>query len=148
MAKEQSDDSVPAVTFEHIKNRRSKHQYENLSLGTRVPMSVFPTPNSSWSTFVRSELLERDLTFPDPEDEGLGILSFSNSYNLLPCCRIFDSRDTSASGTRESPMCGTTSISRDAMRDRSKFSSATWTSKGKVSACELWAFVRWKPGQS
>ena len=36
------DNDQPFVVSEHIRNKRSKHQYENLSLGANFPFSVVP----------------------------------------------------------------------------------------------------------
>jgi len=123
----------PLVVLEHIKNNRSKHQYEKRSRGTKDPNSVLPK-SYCWSTFTFS-------TFPEWCELAVDILgltgSSTGSYSTLPLCKICASWLTRWSGTRLSPRCGATSISREAISARSKFSSASCASNGNASAVEL-----------
>jgi hypothetical protein len=62
----------PLVVSEHIKNKRSKHQYENLSLGASFPISVVPKFEyfSSMSTgmICAAGLRGEDTEFDDVEE--------------------------------------------------------------------------------
>jgi hypothetical protein len=134
---------VPLVVFEQIRNKRSKHQYEKRSRGTRDPESVLPrffgkstcsNPPDSRNLFVFrlpfADWLTGELLC---ESREIG----SDWYNRLPRCRTFASWDTRESGIRLSPRHGTTSISRAPIRARSKFSSISCTSSENASAAEL-----------
>ena len=54
-----TNEELPCATLEHIKNNRSKHQYENLSRGTKRPGSVEPkTPGSESLDFLDTFALD------------------------------------------------------------------------------------------
>jgi hypothetical protein len=74
----------PWVVLEHIKNNRSKHQYEKRSLGTNDPNSVLPR-SYCWSRSTFSTLTE----FCAFVGDVLVLMgSKSDSYSTLPRCRI------------------------------------------------------------
>ena len=57
--------------LEQIKSNKSKHQYENLSLGTSFPDLVVPSPNPTASLPLLGDFLPlRDLDF---DTSGAGV---------------------------------------------------------------------------
>ena len=92
-----NDEHLPCDVSEHIKNNKSKHQYEKRSRGKKCPVNVVPTPmypspnfcilSKSWNGWSMLLLSTARGIETSGREDGEGGNSSSLDRRRLPCCR-------------------------------------------------------------